>query len=165
MHTHCHPPQVCGCHPAIFGVILSAPSSQRMSDAFCPIARTNYASFVNSSVRLGGPVGPHWTLLHTLPTVAAEPINNVSGLFMGGSLAKAERLVEAGDAIADDVLFYSGYTAWRIDQLQAPSIRLTHRLSSRPPSMPLYDFACPNTPSLPYPNPSEVHPYGSSLTN
>jgi len=109
--------KVCGCHPSIFGVILSAPTTQRMEDHFCPTAKRNYPAFLNSSVRLGGPVGPHWTLLHTLPEAHAEQLSD--GLFMGGSLAEAQRVVSAGRASPADMLFYSGYAAWPIERLEA----------------------------------------------
>jgi len=109
--------KVCGCHPSIFGVVLSAPTTQRMGDHFCPTAKRNYPAFLNSTVRMGGPVGPHWTLLHSLPDVHAEQLSD--GLFMGGALTEVQRDVAAGRASTSDVLFYSGYAAWPIDRLEA----------------------------------------------
>jgi len=109
--------KVCGCHPSIFGVILSPPSDEKMESAFCPVAKARYPSFVNSSVRLGGPVGPHWTLLHGRKDVGALEVS--PGLFIGGSLAEYQRLVSRGEATAAEVSFYSGYAAWPIERLKA----------------------------------------------
>jgi putative AlgH/UPF0301 family transcriptional regulator len=87
-----------------------------MASAFCPVAKARYPSFTNSSVRLGGPVGPHWTLLHGRADVGASEV--APGLYMGGSLAAYQRLVSEGAASADELLFYSGYSAWPIARLQ-----------------------------------------------
>jgi len=108
--------KVCGCHPSIFGVILSPPSKQTMDSAFCPVAKARFPDFVNSSVRLGGPVGPHWTLLHGRKEVGALEV--LPGLQLGGSLAALEGLVARRVASPDDVLFYSGYSAWPIERLK-----------------------------------------------
>ena len=74
---------------------------------------------------MGGPVGPHWTLLHSLPDVHAEQLSD--GLFMGGALTEVQRDVAAGRASTSDVLFYSGYAAWPID-------RCSHEIRPAPPS-------------------------------
>ena len=59
---------VCACHPAVFGVLLSAPTASLMGGEFCPTARAHYPAFVNHTIHMGGPVGPHWTVLHSFPT-------------------------------------------------------------------------------------------------
>lgn len=107
--------KVCGCHPTIFGVVLAAPSAGRMADHFCPMAAARYPAFVNNSVHLAGPVGPHWTLLHPFPTAGSMPVT--SGLEAGGSLLEAQELVDSGAASAADVLFLDGYLAWPIERL------------------------------------------------
>jgi len=108
--------KVCGCHPSIFGVILSSPSDETMGSAFCPASKARYPSFANSSIRLGGPVGPHWTLLHGRDDVGAMQVS--TGVYIGGSLSQYQRLVLQGTAAPSDVNFYSGYSAWPIERLQ-----------------------------------------------
>ena len=53
------------------------------------------------------------------PPLIPRPSQVSPGLFMGGSLATAQRLVATGRASASDVLFYSGYHAWPIKRLEA----------------------------------------------
>ena len=59
----------------------------------CPRARQYYHSFVNESIRLGGPVGPHFTLLHDAPLAGSLELQ--PGLRVGGCLASAQAKVDA----------------------------------------------------------------------
>jgi len=109
---------VCACHPAVFGVLLSAPTASLMGGEFCPTARAHYSAFVNHTVHMGGPVGPHWTVLHSFPTSGSTAVR--PGLHVGGCLSDAQRKVEAGGAaLASEVIFISGYLAFPLDRLQA----------------------------------------------
>ena len=109
--------KVCGCHPNIFGVILTKPSNDTMASAFCPVAAKRYPSFLNSTLRYGGPVGPAWTVLHPQPLSGSMEV--LPGLSVGGALSELQQLVTAGRATPSDALFFSGVAAFRIDDLQA----------------------------------------------
>ena len=106
----------CGCHPNIFGVVLSnPPSNVTVGATMCPVARARYHSFASQRVRAGGPAGPHYTLLHAHPLAGDMPV--APGLRVGGCLAHAQALVDAGALNASDVSFFSGYAAWPIARL------------------------------------------------
>jgi len=107
--------KVCEHHPMIFGVSLSTLSNETMAAHFCPSARQAYPAFVNNSIHLGGPIGPHWTVLHQRPT--AGSLELAPGMHAGGCLRDAQRQVDAGRAAAADFHFYSGYASWSIEQL------------------------------------------------
>ena len=98
--------KVCEHHPMIFGVSLSTLSNETMAAHFCPSARQAYPAFVNNSIHLGGPIGPHWTVLHQRPT--AGSLELAPGMHAGGCLRDAQRQVDAGRAAAADFHFYSG---------------------------------------------------------
>jgi len=107
--------KVCEHHPMIFGVSLSTVTNETMAAHFCPSARQAYPAFGNNSVHLGGPIGPHWTVLHT--TATAGSLELAPGMHAGGCLRDAQRQVDAGRATAADFHFYSGYASWSIDEL------------------------------------------------
>jgi len=108
--------KVCGCNPAIFGVVLTKPTAQNMSSRMCPVARAHYPAFVNHTVNLGGPIGPHWTILHSFPT--AGSLELAPGLHAGGCLMDAQRQVGTGLHDANAVSFFSGYVAWPLEELE-----------------------------------------------
>lgn len=108
--------KVCTCKPSIFGVILGMRSNLTMQSAFCPASRAHYPAFVNNSIFVGGPVGPHWTVLQSFPTTNALEI--APGVFVNSMLSEAHHAVETGKARADDVMFLSGYAAWPISRLK-----------------------------------------------
>jgi len=108
--------KVCGCHPAIFGIVLTQPTTQNMTSHMCPVARERYPSFASHPVNNGGPIGPHWTVLHSFRTVGALELGK--GLYAGGCLADAQRQVSAGVVSASAVSFYSGYVAWPLHELE-----------------------------------------------
>ncbi|KAL1510821.1 hypothetical protein AB1Y20_007104 [Prymnesium parvum] len=114
--------RTCDCHPSlgasssIFGIVLGQPTRHTLGETLCPNAARSLPAFLNASVRLGGPVGPHWTVLHTLPAIGGTRV--APGLYIGGSLARAQQLVSTGEASASEMLFYSGYAAWPLARLQ-----------------------------------------------
>ena len=78
--------KTCGCHPSIFGLIVSAPPTNLTAGAsMCPVARARFPSFVDAPLRAGGPAGPHFTTLHAADLAGALPV--MPGLRVGGCLA------------------------------------------------------------------------------
>lgn len=107
----------CHCHPNIFGIILSSkPTQMSVGQTMCPLARSRYPSFVNERVRMGGPAGPHYTMLHNASL--AGDVSLAPGLRVGGSLAQAQARVDAHTLEASEVLFFSGYAAWPLARLE-----------------------------------------------
>ena len=108
--------KVCGCRPSIFGVVLSSTASNlTVGRAMCPTARARYHSFVDNLLHLGGPVGPHITLVHDVRLAGDMPL--LPGLRVGGCLASAQAQVDAGSLRPADVTFFDGYAAWPIERL------------------------------------------------
>jgi len=108
--------KTCGCHPSMFGLVLSAPPTNlTVGSAMCPVARAHYPSFIDHRARVGGPAGPHWFTLQSAPLAGA--LQMVPGLYAGGCLSDAQRRVNAGTLNASDVAFYAGYAAWPLARL------------------------------------------------
>ena len=110
--------KACTCQPSIYGLLLSSPPRRNhtLGEMMCPVARQRYHSFVNHTVRAGGPVGPMWTTVQAAPLRGAlEPL---PGVHVGGCLADAQSKVDAGTLEADELTFYSGYAAWPIARLR-----------------------------------------------
>ena len=109
--------KVCSCHPVLFGLILNQPSNETMASAFCPTAAKRFPAFVNNTLHVGGPAGPAWTVLHPQKTAGSTEV--LPGLAVGGSLLDLQSLVSSGAAVPTDALFFSGYSAFPLAQLQA----------------------------------------------
>ena len=94
--------RTCGCHPNIFGVLLSSPPSNlTVGQTMCPVARRYYHSFIDAHVHVGGPAGPHWTVLHDQPLAGSVEV--APNVRVGGCLAQAQAKVDAGTANASEV--------------------------------------------------------------
>ena len=73
--------KTCGCHPSIFGLILSSPpTNATVGESMCPVARARYHSFVKHAVHVGGPVGPHWSHVHATYARAPFPCASTARL-------------------------------------------------------------------------------------
>jgi len=107
---------MCGCH-SVLGVILNMPTRDTMSRAFCPRTRNMYSAFLDNTIYMGGPVGPHWITLHGHAVRGATPL--LPGVYSGGDLRDAHAQVVSGAASADDTWFMHGYAAWPLARLQA----------------------------------------------
>lgn len=112
--------KVCHCRPSIFGIVLSGPPSATnltVGDTMAPAARPRLHSFVNHTLRIGGPAGPHVTALHDAASVAgAQEVQ--PGVYAGGCPVDAQRRVDAGEISADAFSFFAGYAAWPIERLR-----------------------------------------------
>jgi putative AlgH/UPF0301 family transcriptional regulator len=86
-----------------------------MEEAFCPEGAALCPSFANNSVHLGGPAGPHWTVLFPFPTAGSLEVT--AGVHVGAALGEAHGAVLAGVARSDEVTFLSGYLAWPLELL------------------------------------------------
>ena len=95
-----------------------------------PAARPRLHSFVNHTLRIGGPAGPHVTALHDAASVAgAQEVQ--PGVYAGGCPVDAQRRVDAGEISADAFSFVAGYAAWPIERLR-DEVRAGRWASSRP---------------------------------
>ena len=112
--------KVCHCSPSIFGVLLSAPAPSpavTVGHTMLPTVRAHLPAFVNHTLHMGGPAGPHMTVLHTASHVSgASQIQ--PGVYSGGCPNDAQHRVTAAEVSADDFTFYSGYAAWPIARLK-----------------------------------------------
>ena len=131
--------KTCGCHPSVFGILLSAaPSRATVGEAMSSTIAARAPAFVNHSVHVGGPAGPHWTMLH-----AVEPdserlggaVDLQPGLRAGGCPIGAQRLVDQGAALSSQFAFYSGYAAWPLVRLRAEVAQGRWGLARASPSL------------------------------
>ena len=75
-----------------------------------PAAPPRLRSFVNHTLRIGGPAGPHVTALRDAASVAgAQEVQ--PGFYAGGCPVDAQRRVDAGEISADAFGFFAGYAA------------------------------------------------------
>jgi putative AlgH/UPF0301 family transcriptional regulator len=98
---------------AMFGVFLNYRTQVTMGEASCP---ARFSEFNDNPVYSGGAVGPYWTVVHNHPVIGAT--NPIRDVYVGGNLAHADTLVKLGKAKASDTMFFQGYTAWPMEQLQ-----------------------------------------------
>ena len=108
--------KLCEHSPSIFGLRLSRPSNSSLGEHMCPNGRARFPAFVDSPVRVGGPVGPHIALVHSLDLPGA--LHLPGGVRVGGCLLEGQRRVTAGTARPADIAFYSGYVAWPMARLR-----------------------------------------------
>jgi putative AlgH/UPF0301 family transcriptional regulator len=112
--------KVCHCRPSIFGLVLprrAGATNLTVGLTMPPPVRIALHSFVNHSLRVGGPAGPHVTTIHDAKSVAGA-LELQPGVYAGGCPMDAQRRIDRGELSADAFTFFTGYAAWPIERLR-----------------------------------------------